>query len=215
MWVSFCCMLALVTLLSASAAAEPSYFGYTGLLRVPTAEALSDGAFNAGIFHINRDELDDPDIYAGNLGVAESLEVGLAVIRREAGTDDIFINGKYALRPASTGRPAVAAGVIDLASEVDATVYVTVSQGFGRTRETRYGTLSQGEFHVGFGGGQLDGIFGGLAVNLGPQLKLMLEYDSEDFNLGGRFRVAKQFRIDAGLFDWSDLGLGLSYNYPY
>ena len=213
--VCFCCMLALVALLSASAAADPSYFGYTGLLRVPTAEALSDQAFNAGIFHIERDELDDPDIYAGNLGVGEGLEVGLAVIRREAGTDDVFINGKYAFRPARAGKPAFAAGIIDVASEVDATVYLTMTQTFGRAYETPYGTFSAGEFHVGFGGGQLDGIFGGLAANVSPDLKLMLEYDTEDFNLGARFRVGRQFRIDTGLFDWADLGFGLSYNYPY
>jgi hypothetical protein len=213
--VLLCCAPLLVMLLSATAVADPSYFGYTGLLRVPTAEALSARAFNAGIFHIERRELDKPEIYAGNLGVAEGVEVGLAVIRREAGTDDIFINGKYALRPAREGRPAFAAGVIDLASEVDATVYLTMSQAFGRAYETPFGILSQGEFHVGFGGGQLDGIFGGLAANVAPTLKLMLEYDTEDFNVGARFRVARQFKIDVGLFDWSDLGLGLSYNYPY
>ncbi len=212
---SLCCVLVLVTLLSAAAAADPSYFGYTGLMRIPTAEALDDKAFNAAIFHIVRDEVDYPDIYAGNLGVADGVEVGLAVIRRDSGGDDIFINGKYRFQLGSEGRPAFAVGAIDMVSEVEATVYFTASQGFGRVYETAFGPLHAGELHLGFGGGQLDGPFGGLSANVSPALKLMFEYDTEDFNLGVRFRAGKQLRIDASLFDWTDLGFGVSYNYAY
>ncbi len=201
--------------MAGTAGAAPSYFGYTGLIRVPTAEALGDKQFNAGAFYINRDELDDPDIYVGNLGVGPGVEFGLAVIRRGEGTDDIFINGKYNFRPETDGQPALAAGIIDLASEVDATVYFVGSKGFGKARETAYGRLYAAEFHAGFGGGQLDGIFGALNANLGPSAKLMLEYDSEDFNLGARFRLGRQFAADVALFDWSDLGVGLSYTQPY
>ena len=126
---SLCCVLVLVTLLSAAAVADPSYFGYTGLMRIPTAEALEDHAFNAAIFHIERDELDDPDIYASNLGVADGVEVGLAVIRRDSGGDDIFINGKYRFQSGSQGRPAFAVGAIDMVGEVEATVYFAATQG--------------------------------------------------------------------------------------
>jgi hypothetical protein len=208
-------VLVLVTLLSAAAAADPSYFGYTGLMKVPTAEALEDQGFNAAIFHIEREELDDPDIYTGNLGVADGVEVGLAVIRRDSGGDDIFINGKYRFQSGSEGRPAFAVGAIDMVGEVESTVYFTATQSFGRVYETAVGPLHAGELHVGFGGGQLDGPFGGLSANVSPALKLMFEYDTEDFNLGARFRAGKQFRIDASLFDWTDVVFGVSSNYPY
>ena len=40
----------------------------------------------------------------------------------------------------------------------------------------------------------------------------MLEYDTEDFNLGARFLLGRQFAADVALFDWSDLGFGISFN---
>ena len=70
--------------LPALAAAAPSYFGYTGLIRVPTADALSSNEFNAGAFFIRRDELDDPNVYAGNLDIADGAEVGVSVIPRDS-----------------------------------------------------------------------------------------------------------------------------------
>lgn len=212
--VLFCALVGVFVLCGAGETA-PSYFGYTGLIRVPTAEALNDQDFNAGAFYINRDELDDPDCYVGNLGVGPGAEVGIAVIRRGEGSDDVFINGKYNFQSETRGNPALAAGIIDLASEVDATVYFVASKGFGKARETRYGRLYAGEFHVGFGGGQLDGIFGAVNANLGPGAKLMLEYDTEDFNLGGRFALGQRFAADVALFDWSDLGFGVSYTSAY
>jgi hypothetical protein len=208
-------VLVLVTLLSAAAAADPSYFGYSGLIKVPTAEALDDHGFNAAIFHIFFNDTATTEIYTGNLGVADGVEVGLAVIRRDSGGDDIFINGKYRFQSGSEGRPAFAVGAIDMIGEVESTVYFTATQSFGRVYETAIGPLHAGELHVGFGGGQLDGPFGGLSANVSPALKLMFEYDTEDFNLGARFRAGKQFRIDASLFDWTDVGFGVSYNYPY
>ncbi|HUU54623.1 MAG TPA: hypothetical protein VMY87_06870 [Armatimonadota bacterium] len=214
-WLSLVCALAFLTITAGLAGAAPSFFGYTGLIRVPTADALSDNEFNAGAFFINRDELDDPDVYTGNLGVADDVEVGISVIRRGSGSDDVFVNGKYNFQPGADGKPALAAGIIDLASEVDATVYFVGSKGFGKVYETQFGPLHAGEFHVGFGGGQLDGIFGALNANLGPTAKLMLEYDTEDFNLGARFLVGRQFNIDVALFDWSDLGVGVSYTQGY
>ncbi len=213
--LSLLCALACLAITAGLAAAAPSYFGYTGLIRVPTADTLNDNEFNAGAFFINRDEFDDPAIYAGNLGVADGLEIGLSVIRRDSGTDDVFVNGKYNFRPGVDGKPALAAGIIDLASQVDATVYFVASKGFGKVYETQFGPVHTGEFHAGFGGGQLDGIFGALNANLGPTAKLMLEYDTEDFNLGARFLLGPQFAIDIGLFDWSDLGGGLSYTRAY
>jgi len=214
-FVVLVCAVVGMFVFSGVGAAAPSYFGYTGLIRVPTAEALSDQDFNAGAFYINRDELDDPDCYVGNLGVGSGTEVGIAVIRRGEGADDVFINGKYEVRPETKAQPALAAGIIDLASEVDATVYFVASKGFGTSRETRYGPLYAGEFHVGFGGGQLDGIFGAVNANLGPSAKLMLEYDTEDFNAGARFALGGQFAADVALFDWSDLGVGVSYTSTY
>lgn len=215
-WFCTVCLIGVIGIFASGAVlADPSYFGYTGLIRIPTAEALSEDEFNMAAFHIEKSEFDDPEVYAGNLGVADDVEVGLAIIRRDGGTDDVFINGKYSFRGETESRPALAAGIVDLASEVDATVYFTMSQGFGKRKETRYGTVSQAEFHAGFGGGQLDGLFGGVSANLGDAVKLMVEYDSEDFNLGARFKLGNQFRGDVALFDWGDLGFGVSYNQLY
>jgi len=197
------------------AAADPSYFGYTGLIRVPNAQALSLNEFDVAAFHIDREELDYPEVYTGDFGVGHEVEVGLAIIRRDEGTDDIFLNGKYQFQEETGKRPALAAGVIDLAGEVDSTAYFVMTQGIGKPYHTAYGRLYAADLTVGFGGGQLDGLFAGMAANLGPRARLMLEYDSEDWNLGANFNLGSRFLGQVALFDWDDVGFGLSYHQEY
>jgi hypothetical protein len=210
------CTLVGVVVLSSVGAAAPSYFGYTGLIRVPTAEALSEKEFNVGGFWIDRSEFDDPSIYLGNLGVSTGVEVGVAGVKRDSGADDIFLNGKFRFQRETESSPAYAAGVIDLASQVDSTVYFVASKGFGKVYETPFGPIYNFAFHGGFGGGLLDGFFGGVEANLSPNVDVMLEYDTDDWNVGARFLLAeRRLAADIGLFDWSDLGYGISYTVTY
>jgi hypothetical protein len=215
-FVVLLCALVGVFAFSGVGGAAPSYFGYTGLMRVPSAEALDGGEFSVGGFWIDRKEFDDPAIYLGNLGVTRGVEVGVAVVRRDSGSDDVFLNGKYQFQQETEGKPSFAAGVIDLASQEDATVYFVATKGFGEVTETPIGPLYRWGIHGGLGGGILDGLFGAVEANLSPNVNLMLEYDTDNWNLGARFLfMERRLAADVGVFDWSDLGLGISYTLTY
>ncbi|HUW09338.1 MAG TPA: hypothetical protein VM537_06375, partial [Anaerolineae bacterium] len=78
---------------------------------------------------------------------------------------------------------------------------------------TARGDITSPQVHLGIGGGQLDGIFGGVSAVIADRLALMLEYDSEDINWGARLAVTDEIRVHFGAFDGlDDIGLGLSFN---
>lgn len=211
-WFRFAAVAVLVCL-AGPALAAPSFFGYTGLVGVPTAEALDKDDYNAAAFTLNFEEGGDSNIYAANLGIADGLEVGFARFKPEEGEGETFLNAKYRFSPETGERPAVAAGVVDFTDEVDTTVYVVMSKSLVRRYEMSFGEIVSPQIHFGVGGGQFDGVFGGLSAALGDRLMLMVEHDSEEINFGARLALSNEVRAHfAALDGFDDIGLGLSYN---
>ncbi|UCG88113.1 MAG: hypothetical protein JSW71_06100 [Gemmatimonadota bacterium] len=193
--------------------AAPSFLGYTGLVQVPTADALGEDDYNLVIFTLNLEEGADSNIYAANLGLAEGLEVGFARHSPEDATGETFLNAKYTFSRETEANPAMAVGVMDLTDEVDTTVYVVLSKALERRYDTRYGEIGAPRLHFGVGGGQLDGVFGGLSAVLGDRLLLMAEYDGSDVNFGARLAIGNNVRAHVGALDGlDDIGLGVSFN---
>ncbi len=211
-WFRFAAVAVLVCL-AGPALAAPSFFGYTGLVGVPTAEALDKDDYNAAAFTLNFEEGGDSNIYAANLGIADGLEVGFARFKPEEGEGETFLNAKYRFSPETGERPAVAAGVVDFTDEVDTTVYVVMSKSLVRRYEMSFGEIVSPQIHFGVGGGQFDGVFGGLSAAIGDRLMLMVEHDSEEINFGARLALSNEVRAHfAALDGFDDIGLGLSYN---
>jgi len=205
--------VAVLVCLAGPALAAPSFFGYTGLVGVPTAEALDKDDYNAAAFTLNFEEGGDSNIYAANLGVADGLEVGFARFKPEEGEGETFLNAKYRFSPETGERPAVAAGVVDFTDEVDTTVYVVMSKSLVKRYEMSFGEIVSPQIHFGVGGGQFDGVFGGLSAAIGERLMLMVEHDSEEINFGARLALSNELRAHfAALDGFDDIGLGLSYN---
>jgi hypothetical protein len=70
--------------------------------------------------------------------------------------------------------------------------------------------------HVGVGGGQFDGLFGGVSVVVGGKADVMAEYDGEDFNLGVRWPVLPKVSLTAGtLRSFDDFALEASVSSPW
>jgi hypothetical protein len=206
-------VVAVLVCLAGPALAAPSFFGYTGLVGVPTAEALDKDDYNAAAFTLNFEEGGDSNIYAANLGVADGLEVGFARFKPEEGEGETFLNAKYRFSPETGERPAVAAGVVDFTDEVDTTVYVVMSKSLVKRYEMSFGEIVSPQIHFGVGGGQFDGVFGGLSAAIGDRLMLMVEHDSEEINFGARLALSNELRAHfAALDGFDDIGLGLSYN---
>lgn len=205
--------VAVLVCLAGPALAAPSFFGYTGLVAVPTADALDKDDYNAAAFTLNFEEGGDSNIYAANLGVGEGLEVGFARLKPEESQGETFLNAKYCFSPETTQRPGIAAGIVDFTDEVDTTVYIVMSKSLVKRYDKSFGEIVSPQIHFGVGGGQFDGVFAGLSAAIGERLMLMVEHDSDDINFGARLALSDEVRAHFGaLAGFDDIGLGLSYN---
>lgn len=203
----------------------PSFRGYTGLMIVPSADALGRGEWNAGIFFEDVASGTVNDIVA-NYGISQGFEVGINRFKRDDDSDDhTLINAKYRFMPETSSRPAFAAGIADAIDEIDTTVYIVASKSFGCAIRTWEGETLSPRFHVGLGGGALSGIFGGVSAYVGNRIEVMGEWDGDKVNAGARWRVTPQFTVHAGGFNLNDeedefsegisFGLGASFTTIY
>lgn len=207
---------ACVVVTAQPAVAGASLYGYTGLVRIPTADALDENEYHVGVFTLNLEEGADSTIYAASLGLAEGLEVGFARHSPEEGGGQTYVNAKYTFLQDTEAHPAVAAGVTDLTDQVDSTPYIVASKALWGRHQTRFGEMGSVRVHFGVGGGSLDGMFGGVSAALGDRLLLMAEYEGEEFNFGVRLAIGEYLRIHgAALGGFSDVGLGISFNKRY
>lgn len=212
-----CC--ALIAAAVAPGSAVPSFRGYTGLIKIPTADTLGLGQWNVGVMTEDIDDFDATDIFA-NYGIAENLEVGFNAFEGELGVDDrsTLLNAKYTFRPETAGQPGLAVGITDATDDIDTTPYFVLSKSLYGLLEYWEGEIVNLRGHIGIGGGQLDGLFMGLSAFLGNQFSIQVEWDSDDLNLGARFAPIPGLRIHGAVFDpggGSDVGLGLSYTQAF
>ncbi|MCL5104666.1 MAG: YjbH domain-containing protein [Armatimonadetes bacterium] len=204
----------------------PSFRGYTGLMVVPSADALGKGEWNAGFFFEDVASGTVNDIVA-NYGFAQGLEFGINRFRRDEESDHrTFLNAKYRFMPETANRPAVALGLADITDEIETTVYAVASKSLGCGVRSWEGEVLSPRLHVGFGGGRLSGLFAGATAFVGNRVELMAEWDSNNVNAGARFRITRGFTVHVGGFNLTDqeddefstgasFGVGASYNVTY
>jgi hypothetical protein len=204
----------------------PSFRGYTGLMVVPTADALGKGDWNAGFFYENVANETINDVVA-NYGIAQGFEFGIDRFRLNEDRDhQTLLNAKYRFMPEAGNRPAVAAGINDITDDIDTTVYVVASKTLGCSIRAWKGETLTPRVHVGFGGGRLSGLFGGVSAWVGNRVELMAEWDSKDVKVGLRWRFTPEFTIHGGGFNLNDrdddpfstgasFGVGASWNMVY
>jgi hypothetical protein len=210
--VTFLGLLGLMTCALTPAMAAQSFFGYTGLIRTPTTDALSQGEFALGVYALNMDNGPDSTVYAGTVGLAKGLEAGYTRIKTQHVDGNDYFNAKYRFNPASNPQITAAVGVIDITDENDTTPYLVLSKSISTMEEPAFGEIDSLRVNLGVGGGGLDGIFGGVSAVLGKRLTLMGEYDTNDFNFGARLAITEQIRLHGAVMGGSDVGLGLSWN---
>lgn len=106
--------------------------------------------------------------------------------------------------PETSNYPAIAVGVADVTDDIQTTVYAVASKSLGCNLRMWKGEALTPRVHVGFGGGRLSGLFAGASAYVGNRIELMAEWDSENVNVGARWRVTPQFTIHAGGFNLTD-----------
>lgn len=201
-----------VLTLCAPANAAPSFYGYSGLIVIPTVDVLSTGDFSVGGFGLNVEEGADSNVYTANLGLGDALEAGFARVKPDDAPGETLLNAKYCFTKETESRPGFAAGFIDLTDECDSTAYIVMSKSFKWSGATRYGEINASRVHLGVGGGMLDGLFGGISIALGDKLMLMAEYDTEDINFGMRLALSHEVRAHVAFLEGADdVGIGVSF----
>jgi len=197
------------------ATAAQSFFGYTGLILTPTTDTLPQGGYALGAYSINREHGPDSMVYAGTVGLPQGFEVGYNRLKTEHQDGRDYFNAKYRFTPATIPGIAVAAGVLGIANNETASPYLVVSKSVSVADEASFGEINALQVNLGVGGGNLDGIFGGVSAVLGKRLTLMIEHDTNDFNYGARFALTNELRIHGAIISSNDVGLGLSWNKLY
>jgi hypothetical protein len=185
-------------------------FGYgvfeaTDLMTTPTANTLHQGVLGiaanfaeGNLFFLNCD-----------LGLVPDLEAGVSVFNYPGDTY-ISFRGKFRIIRETADTPALAVGVQDLGSNGVVSPYLTVSKSFSDVGIRGY---------IGVGGGNFDGLFGGISKEFitsqrKDQLRaveLFLEADSHNMNVGAKFAIGPQARINFGLVDMRNWILGATF----
>jgi hypothetical protein len=202
--------------LSAWAWAAPSLVGPTGLIAVPTAEALGMAEWNLGATGVQVDDGDDATILYANVGLAAGLEAGVAREKVEGAEAETLVNAKLRLVGPLPGKVSVAAGMMDVTDQVDRSGYVVLSHTLGAGLVMRRGYVTSPQVHVGVGSGRLDGLFGGLSTTVSGRIGLMAEYDGENVNFGVRLPLAPKLEATAAALDGTEeVAVGLSFASPW
>jgi len=211
-----------------AAYALPSYRGYTGLVMIPTADALNKGDWNAGVFFedVASETVND---FIANYGIARQFEIGFDRFRKNTDSSgQTLLNFKYEFLTESMSRPAVGAGVVDLTNDLETSVYVVASKTVGDCPKCWRGEYITPRIHVGFGGGMFQSLFAGASFWLGNRVGFTGEWDSSNVNVGARFRITPDWTVYGAGINLTDrtgsntspnntasFGVGVSYNKFY
>ncbi len=203
----------------------PSWFGFTGLVRTPTALITAPQNLAAFGHQINFDS-SDRRVYGLNMGLTSTLEIGAARVEDVFSPDPVptyanetITNIKYEANIGglfnNPAAPSMAIGIYDVADQINRVNYVVLSQAVGLSAET-VSPLPKMNVHVGYGkaersGGPLDGVFGGVDFIPFEGSLVQIEHDGEDVNGVLRYYPAAAVSLDIGLLN-SELGWGFTIN---
>lgn len=174
--------------------AVPSQSGSTGMIRIPTADALRLGQFSAGYYGWQ-----DHSVAVAAFGLPRGLELSTAFPWERGQYRETIFNAKFNLNQEALLYPSVSLGIEDID---------------GRQRRSVYGVLSKTlplgfRVHIGTGTGRFEGMFAGIEKVLNPTkirqkqsgfpvTSVLVEMDGYKMNYGLRFRLMRGLRLEAG-----------------
>ena len=207
------------------AEANPSWYGYTGLVRTPTA-LISTPQKLTGSAHQVEFGGEDRRVYAVTVGLMPTLEIGAARINNVLQDTPIptyatetVVNVKYEANIGglfnNPAAPQMAIGIFDISDQINRTNYLVLSRSIGLAQGS-VSPLPQSNVHIGYASAErepavLDGIFGGIDFVVAQDTLAQIEYDGEDINGALRYYPAPWISLDAGMLN-SELGYGFTIN---
>lgn len=176
----------ILTAVGFSLSAQPTIYGYTGILTAPTAEAIKAG----GVSLIGSTSK-DVNTVGGCAGLFPNWEVSAARVgNKESHT---LLNGKIVLLQEGVALPAIAVGVADLSDEIGNSIYAVATKTISiATVATKTAGLPFGAPQISAGiasGKVLDGVFAGIVLPLSEKSRLMVEYANKKVNFGFGMQV--------------------------
>jgi hypothetical protein len=222
-WITVVLPLMLTALVSPALAA-PNFVGQSGNLVTPDDRVLPSREFSIGYHYLDKRIFgrgDNLNIFSVGYGFTPQLEAGLAYV--DNGSGDLVVNAKYQILRERSNAPSLTVGVVDLFDQLnrDPGAYLLLGKNLtAASRDVR--TEAQGRLvhgYIGLGTGTYEGLIVGLSFVANPQLTLMAEYSPEGpltgrddtFNVGLRYAIRNRIRLDAGLFDFDNFGVGVSF----
>ncbi len=181
-------IIALLSLCTAVYAA-PTIGGATGLIKVPTAEALKYKEGNLALDYISGQDSDGQSLnqwaYKMNLGTFENWELG--VVGGTTPTEGMYLNAKYYLIADDSRLPlSIAIGSQNLSSSTSTDVYMVASKKFRPDLGVHMG------FRAIFTPGDLDPNFmSGINFLAKEELEFLADIDGRQdeyaVNIGSRY----------------------------
>ncbi|HBF40092.1 MAG TPA: hypothetical protein DDW50_22650 [Firmicutes bacterium] len=200
----FCLILSLGLLFSiANLTMAEGALGVTDLMFSPTTKTLDPG--QAGVA-VNFTE-NNSSYFNFDLGLAKDLEVGLAAYHYPDDTD-FSARVKFRLLHEKNDTPGLAVGIEDLGQD-NVSPYLVLSKHFSDPGIDGY---------LGCGGGNFNGIFGGLDKAFYPekgsaltQVDLYVEVDDHNLNVGTKLSLGPQVKINLGMVNMDHWIMGATF----
>ncbi len=167
--------------------AAPTIYGPTGLITVPTAEALKYQEFNAGMDYMwgstnGNANNNQAWYYKLNFGTFKNWEIG--VVAGKVPTEGAFVNIKYHITAEAEKAPiSIAIGLQNLFSSRMTDVYMVASKTFPNQLKLHFG------FKANFADEIYPSIIGGAEYELSKQLTTVVDFNG----------VRKQYQLNAGI----------------
>jgi hypothetical protein len=226
--------VALVVILGAQAsrAAGGSLGGMTGLVNIPTAQTLEDGALRFGVSFIDKRwaygerGTSHNTSYALSLGFLANLELSFRASVWEGsrfleGVDapkiDRMGSARFRMLREDRWLPALAVGITDVrGTRYHHALYVVGTKTLRKSGEHLAAALS-----VGYGAKTLraarhvlDGSFGGIEVTAFSRLSVLLDFDTEKWNSGIRLGVSR-FAATVALLGLDTFSGGMTWTHRF
>lgn len=209
-------------------AAEPSFFGYTGLVFAPTANTVPHNRFNAS-WQVDTELVDTSSVFTVAYGLREGLEISLSRFPRAiAGASTTLLNLKVRIEEPSLGRNVrLAAGITDITDESKGRTFFGRVEGGTRAYLVASAPLWQSERrrdesdvqavygHLGFIAGRgRSNLLAGLEFRLVRPLSIFGEIFDNDYHVGARLEVLRRVTLVGRVINLRDpdVVVGVSYN---
>lgn len=202
--------------LGTSVFADPTLYGPSGLIVIPTAESLEYQQYNMALDYRTSGALNRP-YYKFNMGIFKNLELGF--VGGAVPTEGVFINAKYFLISDNTRYPlSFAVGLQNLSSKSETGLYLVVSKKFQGGLNAHLG------FNALFDTDELDpSLMGGVEYMINDRLALLADFSGKrkryTVNGGARFAIYPDLSLRVSILDFGNTesnanyySIGVAYN---